>query len=345
MSEPDFSDPVQHGGALLAAIAHHGGSVADWLDLSTGISPFSFPLPPLGEEVWRRLPDPASSLALAATAQAFYGGGSVPVITPGSQAAIQHLPALARKASSGAGNVGILSPTYGEYAAAFGRAGFEVRAGNSLERLADCDAVVLANPNNPDGRRIGREELAAFIHARGTRLSVVDEAFADMEAGASVAELTGGDSGLLVLRSFGKFFGMAGLRLGFAFARSDLSDMLSASLGPWAVSGPALAIAAHAFKNPGLIKQQRARITHAHDLTRTALVEAGCRICGETALFFLIETTHGAALAEHLAGRLILVRAFDHSPHVVRIGLAGNEEDAERLRRALIAIASEDAGR
>ena len=338
MSDLGFSGTtVRHGGALREAIARYGGAAEDWLDLSTGVSPFALPLPAMDEEVWRRLPDPDMARQVARAAARHYGGGAIPVITPGSQAAIQHLPDLARLAAPGASTVAIPGPTYGEYAAAFARHGFRVNTVDGPGEAVEADAVVLANPNNPDGRRLSPGDIAAFAQARGDRLTVVDEAFADMHPEVSVVARAGELPGLVVLRSFGKVFGMAGVRLGFAFAETRLAMALAERLGPWAVSGPALAIAAHAFANPDRVAGQRARIAAAHALTKEAILAAGCAISGETALFFLLDVGDGAGWRDRLAERHILTRAFDHTPRALRIGLVADEMQAERLAMALAA--------
>lgn len=326
---------VSHGGALREAMARHGGAATDWLDLSTGISPFPLEMPEIDAESWRRLPDPDLVHEVARAASRHYGGGSIPVATPGSQAAIQHLPELARLARPGAATAAILGPTYGEYAAAFARHGFSVVHAASLDAAMAADAVVLANPNNPDGRRLAAAEIEAFATARAGRLTVVDEAFADMHPDISVAARAGNLPGLVVLRSFGKFFGMAGLRLGFAFAENRPAAALAARLGPWAVSGPALAVAGHAFSHPELVAAQRQRIAAAHALTREAIDAAGCEIIGGTALFFLLRVDGGARVRDLLAARHILARAFDHSPHALRLGLVGDADEAARLAAAL----------
>lgn len=326
---------IDHGGALRAAIVLHGGEAADWLDLSTGVSPVRFALPELADEIWQRLPDPVALAQVGELAQIFYGGAQIPVITPGSQAAIQHLPQLARQLRPNARCVAIVSPTYGEYETAFKRAGFEVVAVSDLSQATEFDAVVLVNPNNPDGRLIKAEAITEFSRSRGRKLTVVDEAFADMHPEISAVCNAGDAEGLLVLRSFGKFFGLAGLRLGFVFAAPALAQSLSAALGPWAVSGPALEIARHAFEHPELVVAQRQSIEQCHEITRTAIMNSGCEIVGQNALFFLLEVGNGEAFKRGLGQQNILVRAFSHSPSRVRIGLVRNEEQARRLSECL----------
>ena len=326
-------DPIAHGGARAEAMARHGGAASEWLDLSTGISPFSLPLPELPADVWRRLPERTEVLRVCELAMRHYGGSVLPVAVPGTQAAIQLLPWLTPNAESAA----VVSPTYGEYARAYRRSQMAVEPVETLEAAAAtrASAVVLANPNNPDGRATTRDDIFGFVRAHRQRLVIVDEAFADMRQDLSMAGAAGMEPNLMVMRSFGKFFGLAGLRLGFVFAAPRLAKELGDRLGPWAVSGPALAIAAHAFSRIDLISDLRGRIEKANAMTRSALSMAGVSIVGETALFFYCEVGDGEAVRDELASRQILVRAFDHSPSRIRVGLVPDELSAVRLRETL----------
>lgn len=328
-----IADPLEHGGMLADAIARHGGEASQWLDLSTGISPFSLPLPDIPAQSWRRLPEPSQAEHVCGLAMKHYGGAVMPLAVPGSQAAIQSLPCLTPSAT----RVAIIGPTYGEYARAYRRAGLDVDEIETLEAAAHtrAGAVVLANPNNPDGRETVRDDVFGFVRAHRDRLVIVDEAFADMRQDLSMAGAAGAEPNLVVLRSFGKFFGLAGLRLGFVFAEPRLRAILSDRLGPWAVSGPALAIAAHAFTRLDLISDLRSRMGAAHAMTRSALKMAGLPIIADTPLFFFCEAGDGAGLRDALGERQVLIRAFEHSPTRVRIGLVRDELSAVRLREAL----------
>ncbi len=326
-------DPIAHGGALSEAMARHGGVASEWLDLSTGISPFSLPLPDLPADIWRRLPEQAEAVRVAELAMRHYGGAVTPVLTQSS------LPAnkVEQGIGHGAETVAIVSPTYGEYEQAFRRAGIEIDHIDTIEAAAATRAntVILANPNNPDGRATMRDDIFGFVRAHRNRLVIVDEAFADMRQDLSMAGAAGMEPNLVVMRSFGKFFGLAGLRLGFVFAEPVLSKILSDRLGPWAVSGPALAIAAHGFSRMDLVSDLRQRIDKAHAMTRSALNMANVSVVGETALFFCCEVGDGAEVRDALAGHQVLVRAFDHSPSRIRIGLVPDELSAVRLRETL----------
>jgi cobalamin biosynthetic protein CobC len=333
MGASDSLEPIAHGGALSEAIARYGGDASQWLDLSTGVSPFSLPLPEIPTEIWRRLPEPSEVNRVCELAMKHYGGSVMPLAVPGTQAAIQLLPYLRPDVTRAA----IVSPTYGEYELAFRRAGIDVEAVGALEAAAPNQAgvVVLANPNNPDGRETVRDDVFGFVRAQRQRLVIVDEAFADMRQDLSMAGAAGMEPNLVVMRSFGKFFGLAGLRLGFVFADPKVTRILADRLGPWAVSGPALAIASHAFTRLDLVSDLRKRLDKAQALTRSALNMAGVRIVGETPLFFTCDVGDGAVMRHTLASHQILVRAFDHSPSLIRIGLAPDELAAVRLRETL----------
>ncbi|MGJ8569790.1 MAG: aminotransferase class I/II-fold pyridoxal phosphate-dependent enzyme [Hoeflea sp.] len=262
-----------------------------------------------------------------------YGGAVVPIAVPGTQSAIQLLPFLTPDASE----VAIVSPTYGEYQQAYERMDMVVDPVVALDAASATRAgvAVLANPNNPDGRETPRDDIFGFVRAHRHRLVVVDEAFADMRQDLSMAGAAGMEPNLVVMRSFGKFFGLAGLRLGFVFAEAGLAKILSDRLGPWAVSGPALAVAAHAFSRGDLINELRNKIEKAHAITRSALSMARVSIVGESELFFCCEVGDGAAVRDLLASHKVLVRAFEHSPSRIRIGLVADELSAVRLRETL----------
>ncbi|WP_394688555.1 threonine-phosphate decarboxylase [Hoeflea sp.] len=326
-------EPIAHGGALSEAIAKHGGEPSQWLDLSTGISPFSLPLPELAKNMWRRLPEMAEASRVGEKAMKYYGGSVLPLAVPGTQAAIQLLPFL----RPDTGEVAIVSPTYGEYEKSFRRAGIEVDLVSTLDAAAATRAgiVVLANPNNPDGRETMRDDVFGFVRTQRHRLVIVDEAFADLRRDLSMVGAAGMEPNLIVLRSFGKFFGLAGLRLGFVFAEPGLNRILADRIGPWAVSGPALAIADHAFSRMDLVSELRERIDKAHGQTRSALNMAGVSIVGETPLFFCCEVGDGEEVRDALASHQVLVRSFEHSPSHIRIGLVPDDLSAVRLRETL----------
>ena len=238
---------LEHGGRLRQAAHQHGIALHEWLDLSTGINPDTWPVPPLDPRCWNRLPEDDDGLEEAAAA--YYGN---PRLLPlaGSQAAIQTLPQLFERAT-----IACVSPLYEEHPHAWERCGHALRRLPSLQRAltAATTIVLLCNPNNPTARAIPRDELlvaADTLHRRGGWL-IIDEAFADAEAENSLTELAGSDAlpRLIVLRSLGKFFGLAGARVGFLFAASGIRDALREKLGPWPISHPAREVARMALED------------------------------------------------------------------------------------------------
>lgn len=317
-----------HGGDLAAAEARWGRPAQGWLDLSTGINPWPYPLPDMPAEAWTRLPGAAEERALAAAAARRWRapGADRILAAPGSSALIQALPRVLPP-----GDVAVLGPTYGEHARAWAAAGHAVRQISSLDDMGDAAAVVAVNPNNPDGRTLAPERLAAL--ATGGRMVVVDEAFADATPELSAVPLL--RPGLVVLRSFGKFYGLAGLRLGFTAAEPNLLDRLRAQLGPWPVSGPALAVGTQALGDEAWTTATRARLNDAAGRLDAVLKSAGLAVVGGTSLFRLAEHAAATELYDRLGRAGILVRAFAEQPTRLRFGLPGNDGDMVRLRQAL----------
>ena len=324
---------IAHGGGVTAAARVYGGEPRGWLDLSTGINPNPVALPDISVSAWHRLPDQYLVEQARQAARGHYCSGDIlPLPVPGTQSVIQLLPRLVPPGK----RVAILGPTYGEYARVFEAAGFSVDAISDIDALGDdCALVVVVNPNNPDGRVISVERLGALYTrlARRDGLLVVDEAFGDMSPQASLAPYAVDMPNLIIFRSFGKFFGLAGLRLGFAIADGAILEKLEEWLGPWAVSGPALSIAA------SLLSSDQTSIFHRICERRRAIGEVlarrGLKVAGGTDLFALVADHRASDIYTHLAKHHILVRKFDYAGDWLRSGLAPDEEADQRLARAL----------
>lgn len=325
--------PILHGGGITEAARAFGGDPADWLDLSTGINPQAAPIPAIPSEAWHRLPDRHLVDSAREAARHYYAAaGCLPLPTPGTQSVIQHLPKLADPARP----VAILSPTYGEYGRVLAEAGLTVDRIVSLDEIRpEHGMVVVVNPNNPTGTLYPRElllTLAAQLAMRDARLHV-DEAFADGAAGESLSPNAGHVPGLTVFRSFGKFFGLAGLRLGFVLAEEPVLESFANWLGPWPVSGPALVIAAALLADD--ISSISADIKSRSQALMSVLDGAGLTVRGGTSLFALIEHEKAGELHAHLCRHHILVRKFDYNPRWLRFGLAPDAAADARLARAL----------
>ena len=328
-----MSGPIVHGGGITAAARLYGGGFEDWLDLSTGINPNPVTIPVLPQAVWHRLPDQGLAEAARMAASRHYRSGAcLPLPVPGTQSVIQLLPRLGAQGR----RVAILSPTYGEYRRVFELASFDVDAIFDLDEIrAEHGLVVVVNPNNPDGRIFSADRLIALQQRLADQdgLLIVDEAFGDASPAESVAGLAADVANLIVFRSFGKFFGLAGLRLGFVIAGPSLLDRFEEWLGPWAVSGPALSLAASCLGGEtGVVSR---RIAERSRALRHVLAEAGLAVVGGTDLFALVADRHAPAIYDHLCRHRILVRKFNYADDWLRFGLAPDEHADRRLAQAL----------
>ena len=320
---------LEHGGRLRRAAEAYGIPLADWLDLSTGINPQGYPVPPVPADVWLRLPEDDDGLEAAA---ADYYGSAHLLPVAGSQPAIQLLPAVLRGE-----RVSLLAPGYAEHAHAWrDRRAVAVGADEIDAAVAHSDIVVLVQPNNPTGVHFGRERLLEW-HTRLARRGgwlVVDEAFIDTTPAQSLVPLAGAD-GLVVLRSVGKFFGLAGARVGFVFAPGSVRAALAERLGPWTLAGPARWAARHALADRAWQTQARAALLTAGERLQALLETHGLPACGP-ALFKLVATPDAARLHAAFARRGILLRLFE-TPQAVRFGLPSDEAGWARLAAALAA--------
>lgn len=321
---------LEHGGRLRAAAATYGIALADWLDLSTGINPQGWPVPALPPAVWQRLPEEEDGLLDAAAS--YYGNAEL-LALPGSQAAIQLLPTLFPPAS-----VACLGPLYQEHPQAWQRAGHRVRELPTLARAlaAATPYVLLCNPNNPTARALPRTELLAAaqrLAARGAWL-IVDEAFIDPVPAESLASLAGtaAAANLIVLRSLGKFFGLAGVRVGFVFAAEKIRAQLAQRLGPWSVAGPSREVARLALQDSAW--QMTARQRLFKDSRRLAALLADLGEVEASALFVTVRSVAAEALHRFFAQRAILTRHYAPQP-LLRFGLPGDENGWQRLQVAL----------
>jgi cobalamin biosynthetic protein CobC len=319
---------LEHGGRLREAARHYGIALKDWIDLSTAINPQGYVPPSIPADAWLRLPE--NDDGLEAAAAAYYGNANL-LPLPGSQAAIQTLPRIFSPH-----RVAVLAPGYGEHVHAWRVAGHEVEeiAADQLEAAASrCRTLVLCNPNNPDATRIPSERLLAL--ARQSVRLVIDEAFVDAEPEGALTPLAGTDavSDLIVLRSLGKFFGLAGARVGFAFAAPAVLAMLNEAIGPWAVSGPSRQVAIAALNDTDWHMHTRQRLAADSARLFALLAPLGDR-CSQP-LFVYVQCADAAQRADFFAQRGILVRHFDNALPALRFGLPGNEPAWQRLAAAI----------
>jgi L-threonine-O-3-phosphate decarboxylase len=318
---------LDHGGRIVEASRRYGVPLPEWLDLSTGVNPNGWPVPEAPPAAWTRLPEDDDGLT--DVARRYYGAGcALPVA--GSQAAIQALPWLRNPCRAA-----VMRPAYAEHALAWKRAGHEVTAVEDARAARRCDAVIVINPNNPTGQTHSAESLLDLherLSARGGWL-IVDEAFMDAGPSQSLAAHAGRE-GLIVLRSLGKFFGLAGARVGFALAAPELLSRLQDRLGPWTVAGPSRWIAKQALADAAWRERTRARLAADSQRLAALLARRGLPPDGGCALFQWAKSVRARAVHEALARRGILTRLFADPPSL-RFGLPGREADWSRLDAAL----------
>ena len=328
------TDTIAHGGDLDAARCRFPDAPCPWVDLSTGVNPRSYPIGSIPPEAFHRLPAHSELRSVEQLAAAAY---RVPaplrvVAASGTQALIQVFPRLLPARS-----VAILGFGYQEHPAAWRAAGADVSVVGALADVETADVAVVVNPNNPDGRLVdpvALGSLAARMAMRGATL-IVDEAFMDAcDPGLSLVPYLTAE-GAVVLRSFGKFFGLAGVRLGFAVTGHALEGRLRRALGPWPVSGPALVAAARALADRSWHRAELARLRADAARLDDLLVRAGLTVLGGTPLFRLAGHPAAAQWCERLGRRGILVRSFQTHPGWLRFGLPGDPDSWARLAESL----------
>jgi cobalamin biosynthesis protein CobC len=371
MSSAGFA---HHGGRLGAARVAYSQAPQPWIDLSTGINPRSYPAPRARGVTLNRLPDTGELERLEVVAAAAFGVGDAQrvVATGGTEPALRLLPFVvggdwgAEDAAGGegalggdagaAGDVGraiglggggvvaalVAGPTYGSHVDAWAKAGVPSRvvADAGLDgAVGDRTAVIVVNPNNPDGRVMGRDRLRRLhdvVSARGGVL-VVDEAFAEVTPQASVADIAGTSDAerLVVLRSFGKFYGLAGLRLGFVIGNPAIATRVRSLIGDWPVSVDALAAGLAAYADRAWADRMRRQLAAAARRLDGLLARHGFEVVGGTALYRLVRAVDAPARFESLAAAGILTRPFQHDRALLRFGLPGSADAWRRLGEAL----------
>lgn len=328
-----MKDDLAHGGALDRMRVTFPDAPEPWIDLSTGINPWGYDNTSFSRQLMHHLPTREVFEECRAAMAASFGAPSTSVLpAPGSELLIRLLPNLIAPR-----RIAILSPTYGDHRHVWSRAGIEiVETADPLSAADDVDAVVLCNPNNPDGRVFELEELET---ARGTLARhggwlVLDEAYAELQPSQSMAS-RGGAEGMIALRSFGKFYGLAGLRLAALIAPEAVINRAGELLGDWSVAGPALAIGTRAYGDTEWQMKTKVRLAQARERLDRLLLTAGVTVLGGTDLFRYVESPGAHQLWAELAKAGIYTRRFEWSPCHLRIGLPPDAEAESRLAVAL----------
>lgn len=317
-----------HGGNIDGAMARYGGAPEDWIDLSTGINRVPYPLPPTSRNAWTMLPTRSAVKDLCAAAARAYDTQAEILPLAGAQAAIQLMPRLKAQ-----GTARIIVPTYNEHAASLRAAGWNVAEVADLSDLSGADLAVVVNPNNPDGRCYKPDALQTLAETVG--MLVVDESFADPRPDLSLAPRAHTIDNLLVLRSFGKFYGLAGLRLGFALGPEHLIAQMAEMAGPWPISGAAIEIGRTALLDRTWAEDTTRRLNSEMARMDAIARNAGWDVLGGSELFRLYETPAAEAALETLAKAKIWSRIFPYSDRFIRLGMPGSDSEWARLDAAL----------
>jgi len=327
------AEVVDHGGSLGRADMFYPTAPKPWLDLSTGINAVPYPVPPIPAAAFERLPEDCMLAELADVAASCYGApsGMQVVCAPGTQILLPMVAGLVPP-----GRARVLSPTYAEHRRAAALCGHSVQDASTLDQLAGADLAIVVNPNNPDGRIQNRDELldlASRLRVTGGIL-VVDEAFMDVGPIEAAVDPMVEGCNIVVLRSFGKFFGLAGVRIGFAICDSALAYTLRSRLGPWVISGTALTIGITALGDRAWQDNMRTDLKMRSRRLDNLLEKAGLLIAGRTTLYRYAHHPHAQEVARMLGGLGILVRTFAFDPTKLRFGLPAESHEFFRLRDA-----------
>lgn len=308
-----------HGGGLDDAILKYGGRRINWLDLSTGINPIPYPIPKVPNHFWHSLPDSQAQSALLSAARKFWKvpNGANIIASSGVSQLIAMLPSLLP-----VNCVEIIGPTYNEHAAAFQSSGWTVGQTGSVR--------VIVHPNNPDGN----QHVISKQDAKNTDLMIIDESFCDVTPDETLINLTD-QNNVIVLKGLGKFWGLAGLRLGFAVAAPELIKKITDRVGPWAISGPAQFIGQAALTDNSWIIKTRSRLREDSLRLDNLMIEYGNKPLGGTDLFRLYEVKNATKIQNTLAKKFIWTRIFPYSRNWLRLGIPGTEAQWAQLINAL----------
>ena len=333
-----------HGGRLGDARALHPNAPEPWIDLSTGINPKPYPAPRASAAARARLPEPQQLRELEASAARAFGVDESDRVAAvaGSEAALRLIPHVLGPTREAC----IAGPTYSSHADAWQRVGVRplnltapAATPSNVNEIATGTVFTLVNPNNPDGHVTERERVLALHDELAARdgFLAVDEAFADVEPACSVAAEAGSARypRLIVFRSFGKFFGLAGLRLGFVIAAPSTAARFRGLLGDWPVTADTIAAGLAAYADKSWAERTRARLRSAARRLDALLTRNGFILVGGTSLFRLARSDGARSRFEQLLHAGILVRPFDHDPTLLRFGLPRGSAAWRRLTTAL----------
>jgi threonine-phosphate decarboxylase len=368
MRVPEPITRPAHGGDVAAIARRYGVDPAALVDFSSNADPYGTPARVVSalyalaqsKDELSQYPEPTAQ-ALREAAGERHGIDPASVVVANGATAL--LDAVVRTTAPGATVVPV--PAFSEYRRAVESAGsrfvpyplnasFDWDDAELLQRIADEKAtlLILANPHNPSGLLVPAVRLRMLAEdcARLGTFVIVDEAFIDYAEKESLARSV--PENVIVIRSLTKFFGMPGIRIGYAVASAPLAEAIASRLPSWPVGAVDLAAGVAALSRPDLTersiqtnKRERVRLTRA-------LRRAGITVFAAAANFLLLELPcHESELdawLERLVREFGLVvrdcRSYDglEKRSIVRVAVRKVDENT-RLIRALTALAGKDA--
>lgn len=313
----------EHGGDLDRAVMEFGGKKSEWIDLSTGINPNFYPVDSIENIDIHTLPSKDDIKNLIDVARKFYYTNGFLNVLSGAQAAINLLPYLFPS-----GDVSIIEPTYNEYKQTFLNTNWKVNIVHNLKKMEGSTIAIICNPNNPDGKIFYQDDLIKL--SKKVDLLVIDESFMDLYPSLSMSNIINKNTkNIIILKSFGKFFGLAGVRLGFIISGKDISEKIENLIGPWQVSNPAIIAGTQALKDDVWIKnniQKLKKYAYKLDILANQL---NWRLIGGTYLYRLYETDSSIETQKKLAQKKIWSRIFSYSNNWIRLGIPSEKKFLE----------------
>lgn len=311
---------IKHGGNIDEAIIDYGGHEVDWIDLSTGINPECYPIPKFSDTDWRDLPTVTEIRKLESLISSQFKTFSSVMLTPGSQIAINLLPMLFKKQI-----VGILEPTYSDYFVSFANAGFKVYSCKNLKELFKSKIAILVNPNNPDGKNYDVKDL--IVLSKKVNVLIVDESFVEAsETSSIISYINQETNNIIVIKSFGKLYGLAGLRLGFVFSGRSLIKEFKKVFSFWPVSKVSIKIASKAVIDSKWMIRTQIKLKKKAKILDDIMKSIDFELVGGTNLFRLYSTPNSLSSQKFLAKKFIWSRIFSYSEKWLRLGIPSDDD-------------------
>ena len=344
------SDQITHNKVDIFLDDKHGGDLSDavrvnrkikkWIDLSTGINPNAYNDFNIDKTVYSHLPSGNQLAELMSIARGYYNLNQEIKICAyqGAQGVINILPNIVNKNIHD--TIQILTPTYTEHYRVWNDHGFKIRLVTNIENELDPSIpFVLVNPNNPDGKLFQPkylEELWERIRKAGGFL-ILDESFMDGTPDMSFRFDNCRDN-VIVIRSFGKFFGLPGLRLGFVYGDNHYINKVSSLVGPWPISSSSLLIARKAMLDTVWISATITDLKMKSTALSNFLHDQKLKTVGDCYFFKTIELDNASQMHKALANHGIWTRIFNYNQKWLRMGLTKNKFEFEYLANTIMDI-------